>query len=175
MIVPPHPEILTHGCIPTPMHGLAPRVIRGPDWWDQERRRAYKEHQFHCWACGVHKLKAAFHRWLEGHERYEIDYERGRMTYVGCCALCHSCHSFIHSGRLTALLDAGQVSQEKFDAIMRHGASVMRTAGLEWPSEPDEEQVPWERWRLILGDDEYPPRFPSRAAWARHFGQEVTI
>ena len=168
-IRPPNPELLTHGQIPKPMHGVAPREILGQDWWDKQRRAAYQKHQFHCWACGVHKLKAKYHKWLEAHERYEIDYATGRMTFIGCCALCHSCHNFIHSGRLEALREKGEISQERHDDIIKHGIEVMRRFGLSFPEAP-EEVAPWERWRMVVGEEEHPPKFASYEIWARYYG-----
>src|SRR5678815_897106 len=76
------PEILLQQQIPQPMHGVAPRTVLGDKWWNAERTAAYKSTAFHCLACGVHKSCAEYHKWLEAHEQYEIDYLLGRMTYL---------------------------------------------------------------------------------------------
>src|SRR3990167_9396936 len=85
-----NPAILLHPNIPKPMHGVNPRTIMGQEWWDEQRQRAYEENNFCCWACGVHKSQAAYHKWLEAHECYEIDYIAGRMYMRIIVALCHS-------------------------------------------------------------------------------------
>ena len=51
--------------IPLPLHGLAPRVIKGQKWWSDTKKEAKAKLNQHCWACGVHKYDALSHRWLE--------------------------------------------------------------------------------------------------------------
>lgn len=126
----PRPELLTHPNIPKPLHGLAPREILGREWWDQERRKAYAKHGHHCWACGIHKQDARYHRWLEAHESYDINYLAGRMEMTEIVALCHSCHNFIHTGRMTALWQRGLFDTRKATHILQHGFKILKTAGL---------------------------------------------
>lgn len=78
----PSPGILLQPNIPKPLHGLNPRSVLGKDWWDWQRHEAYKKFGFRCWACGVHQWRAEYHRWLEGHESYRIDYGRGRAEMI---------------------------------------------------------------------------------------------
>lgn len=165
------PEVLLHPNVPKPMHGVAPRVILGRAWWDATRKAAYASTDYHCVACGVHKTCAAFHRWLEGHELYEIDYRRGRMTYVETVPLCHACHAFIHCGRLKAMLDKGEVTKQKHDEIMAHGRRALREAGLRKRTGEDEVKLAaWHRWRLVLDGAEHPPKFKSLRDWMRGHG-----
>lgn len=151
------------------MHGVNPRTIKGQEWWDTERKAAAKKYQYHCWACGVHQVHAKFHKWLEGHERYAVDYEHGRLTYLGCCSLCHSCHNFIHLGRLTAMYEQGQVAEAKYRAIIRHGCTLLKTYKLSSPAEY-ERSIPWADWRLELEGELYPPKFRTEQAWRRYYG-----
>jgi hypothetical protein len=121
--------LLLHGNIPQPLHTVTPRSILGQDWWDKERREAYAENNFCCWACGVHKTQANYHQWLEGHEMYSIDWKKGVSVYTGACALCHSCHNYVHSGRLRMLADKGEITKAKYRDIMRHGNAIVGERG----------------------------------------------
>ena len=163
------PEVLMCPQIPKPMHGVAPREILGQRWWDQTRQAAYRSTAFHCLACGTWKGVAEYRRWLEGHEWYEIDYCRGRMTYVECIPLCHLCHSYIHVGRLQALLEKGEIHQAKYVAVLQHGDRVLREAGLRRPTPYDGPCAEWGRWRLVLEGKEYPPKFETFEAWQKYF------
>lgn len=35
------PEILCQPNVPTPLHGMAPRVVFGESWWNMKRQAAY--------------------------------------------------------------------------------------------------------------------------------------
>ena len=179
-----NPSLLQHLYIPKPMHGISPRVIMGQEWWDAQRQIAYRAEDFCCWACGVHKSQAMFHRWLEAHETYEIDYAQGKMVFRGVVALCHACHNFIHLGRLQQLLEAGEISQAKFNMIVQHGYRVLAEAGLEpwWGTraliEPGYKRVEkqpiaaWESWRLVFNVKEYLPVFASHEEWQKFYRDE---
>ena len=92
--------ILLHPQIPKPMHTVNPRTILGRKWWDIVRNKSYEEKGFHCHACGVHKNDAQYKQWLEGHEFYSVNYKLGEVKFIKVVALCHSCHNYIHDGRL---------------------------------------------------------------------------
>lgn len=164
------PEILLSDNIPQPLHGLAPRVILGPSWWNKTRREAYASTDQHCIACGVHKYKARSRQWLEGHELYRIDYKKGSSTYIETVPLCHYCHSYIHDGRLTWLLQTGKIHQGKFIAIIQHGDRVLSACGLKRMSRPQREVefatlfrqgkiAPWSKWHLVLNGKKYKTKF----------------
>ena len=168
----PKPSLLLHNNIPTPMHGTAPRVVLGENWWNKTRRACYKKSHHHCQACGCHASDAKGRQWMECHEQYEINYTKGRMKYVGCVSLCHYCHSYLHDGRLIWLLQTGQIHQAKYCAILQHGDSVLAKAGLVRESKKIRdkkihEQViaPWGKWRLQIGRKLYPPLFATSAQY----------
>lgn len=160
------PEILTCHNIPQPMHGTAPRVVLGDKWWNKTRKEAYKSTNYHCLACGVQKYQAKNRQWLEGHELYDIDYMAGRMVYVETVPLCHYCHNYIHDGRLRWLLETGQLHQSKYVAIIQHGDAILREHGLR----RDVYLGPvaeWEEWRLVIGDMEFKPFYPTEEDWLK--------
>ena len=138
------PEILRHPNIPKPLHGVAPRVVKGREWWDITRQKAYEESGFRCWACGVERAprsQGAFFIpdfdeiedpvWLEAHEYYDINYKTGRVRLAEVVALCHECHNFIHSGRLLAIWRKKEISPKKALGILEHGFEVLGKAGLQ--------------------------------------------
>jgi hypothetical protein len=168
------PELLRSPQIPAPMSGVNPRSIMGQAWWDKKRRAAYRKNNYHCWGCGVPAKSAQWRRYLEAHERYNIDYMRGTMRLVEVVALCHSCHNFIHMGRLSGRLERGEIGIEYAQGIVNHGYAVLRAAGLEpwWSTRLIVEGIhptslepgvlvgaPWEKWRLLLGGRRYGPKF----------------
>lgn len=156
----PRPEVLLDAPIPEPMYGMAPRVVLGVNWWNRTRREAYKTTNFCCVACEVYKGDAKSRQWLECHERYEVDYLLGRMTYVGAVPLCHYCHNYVHPGRMRAFLEQNKLTHAKFAAIVQHGDEVLRGAGLRRPDKPPN-LVQWaapEEWRLVIDDAEYDPK-----------------
>lgn len=162
----PDARALLHPQLPKPLHGLAPRVILGDNWWNKERGEAYKSTGFRCKACGVHKSQAKYHKWLEGHEQYEIDYLLGLSRYVGTIPLCHYCHNYIHQGRLQTLLDQGKVSHQKFMAVIQHGEAILKAAKLPIERPYTGPTVEWNSWRLILFDNVYAPLYKSFEDWA---------
>ena len=172
------PELLLGSNVPRPMHGVAPRVILGSRWWNQERQAAYRSTKYHCLACGVWKHQALGRDWLEGHETYDIDYLKGQMVYVETVPLCHYCHNFIHDGRMRSLLAKGKLTHQKFTAIVQHGDSVLFAAKLSRARFEDREDAmadmilngevaPWPNWRLVLFGNKYPPKFKTELQWQK--------
>lgn len=120
-----YPWLLFHPNIPKPLHGMAPRIFKGEGWWKQTKAKAKKQFNFHCWACGVHQNQSRYHQWLEAHECYSMDYSIGKVEYKGTSALCHSCHNYIHDGRMLKLFEKGEFSLNKYEGILVHGNAVL--------------------------------------------------
>jgi len=158
------PEILLHPNIPKPLHGIAPRVVKGQAWWDVVRRQAYASTGFRCAACGVRKQDAKYHQWLEAHELYEYDYEAGRLTLKEIVPLCHSCHNYIHSGRMAMMLDSGEMTEEMYLDILAHGDRLIK--GLKRPEAPLT-CAEWPDWRMVIDGKRYGPSTPNMSAWLR--------
>ncbi len=164
----PRPELLVHTIIPPPLHGLAPRTIKGQAWWDRNRRAAAATNLYRCWACNVPKTRAKKHQWLEGHESYNIDWRKGTCTLVEIVSLCHYCHNYIHRGRLNVLAGIGAVSRHFVNDVVKHGDAL--TAGLErfvLPSPAD--MAPWSSWVMIIDGTPYPSRFTSVDEWSDYY------
>lgn len=148
------PEILLGPPIPLPMHGMAPRIVLGPKWWNKTRKAAYASTGWHCLACGVHKSDAP-KRWLEAHERYEVDYLLGRMTYLETVPLCHHCHNYCHPGRMRAMVDNNEMTHAKYALVIQHGDAVLKAARMKKPETPRGPFAEAEDWRLVIDGVEY--------------------
>lgn len=122
-------SLLAHPNIPKPLHGIAPRAIKGQEWWDSIREGVYALYKYRCSACGIHRDAAPYYQWLEAHECYNIDYDTGRVTLREIVGLCHACHNFIHSGRMTALVGKGEMSPTKAIEILERGFVRLKRAG----------------------------------------------
>lgn len=140
----------------------------GKDWWDTERQKAYRSTNYHCKACGVEKQEADFHRWLEAHEFYKFNYPKGEMVFICLIPLCHACHNYIHSGRMKALVDKGEMQEEKMDFILKRGNEIIKDAKIRRPRGPVV-CAPWEEWRLVFNGKKYSPVVKSYEAWLDHF------
>ncbi len=167
------PEVLLLPQIPKPLHGVAPRVVLGSTWWNKIRQETYKSTNLHCIACGVHKTRAKGPKHLEAHEIYRTVYEVFRLYFVRVVPLCNFCHSYIHCGRLQALLDQNKITQRKFVSVIQHGDRVLANAGLVKTQIVEESfEKDWGKWRLVLGRKMYKPKFRSFEEWKTHFGRE---
>ena len=165
------PMLLTMPPLVKPLHGTAPRTIKGDEWWNTTRQEVYKKHNFHCVACGVHKSNAKIHQWLEAHEYYEVDYVNTKYTLKDISPLCHCCHAFIHYQRSTAMLNAGKMSSHTFDTIMKHGQSVLDEVGIDKSAIVlPEDHFPetngrWKEWYFELDGIKHYSKFESYDEW----------
>ena len=174
-----NPEILLHPNIPKPLHGMSPRVLFGKEWWDKKRQIAYAERDYHCWACGVHKTEAKYHQWLEAHECYSYNYKKCTLTMKEIVALCHSCHSYIHSGRLEVMRRKGEVSEAKFKDIHAHGNRVLESVivdGFKNPYIINDEYGGdnWSKWKMIIDGKKYKAKFKSYDEWYEFYNKGKT-
>jgi glycerol-3-phosphate cytidylyltransferase-like family protein len=98
-----------------------------------------------------------------------VDYIVGRATYLETVPLCHYCHSYIHRGRLEAILEAKEITQAKYVAIVQHGDAILRQAKLIKPAQHGGGDVAWVKWRMIIDGKEYKPKIRSLKAWKKKF------
>lgn len=184
------PEILTHPHIPKPLHGLNPRTILGQEWWDQVRQEAYARYDYTCVACGVHKRNAKGPKWLEAHEYWKIDYTTGKCEVVSIEPLCHYCHNFIHSGRLSIIVGK-QKSLDEVVAILEHGFRILsnnnlkcfpftkrlakylgaNTFGVKKYKLKVNPELKWKDYVLILNGKEYYSKWNSVDEWSTHWSR----
>lgn len=169
----PCPEILFCPNTPKPLHGLTPRTILGKSWWDEQRKLAYALYNYHCHACGIHKSKAKYHQHLEAHELYYFDYPNGRLKLRAVVGLCHSCHNYIHDGRMSNLVNEGLFDPNKMDDILEHGQSILFDAGYALCKiDLDEEDIGdlnWRQWHIILEGQTYYARYESYKQWRDYY------
>lgn len=183
-----HPFLLLHPNIPKPLHGLAPRVILGDTWWRQQKAEARKKSGNRCVTCGVSPGQAKYHQWLETHEVYNI-YSTGRVVFRTSIALCHSCHNYIHDGRMQVLIERNEFPKDKYLDILNHGNKILS----DWMGEDIKFKKPfdglvefkylentpflkWERsdcewgdYHLVLYDQRYDSKFKSYKEWEEFY------
>lgn len=188
------PNLLASPNIPKPLHGVNPRTICGSYWWDNRRQEAYAKHDYRCFACGIPKAQADYHQWLEAHEDFEIDWSTGRVELREIVALCHSCHNFIHNGRLWAIYKDGQIDRNKVVNIIESGFGICKRNNVQpyfgayltkYLLHGQTEEVaienakkkgwyptveaPWEHWHLVIEGIKYYSPFKSLNEWKEHW------
>lgn len=155
------PELLTHPQIPGEFHGFNPRSVMGRRWWHKVRWAAFAKNNYCCWACGVHRSEAWKHQWLEGHEVYDYQWEKGRIVLSEVVGLCFACHSFIHDGHLAAMCMSGKITRGEENHIRQHGWRILKKHNLiedrsyrhAFPGY--ESAPPWKQFLLIVEDKEF--------------------
>lgn len=183
------PEVLMHPNIPKPLHGINPRSIKGPNWWNKIRQEVYASTGYRCIACGVFKLEAKGPKWLEAHEYWDIDYETGICEIIKLIPLCHYCHNFIHSGRLLMILQEGKIKEEEAIAILEHGFEILKnnklkcfyntleianglgaeTFNVKAAKIKVNENVKWGDWQLVFEGKSYRSQFVDEIAWGDYY------
>lgn len=159
------PEILTHPNIPKPLHGIAPRIVKGKVWWDIERRKCYEKAGQMCECCGTPREHAWPNRWLEAHETYEYKY--GIFTFVGVVCLCPACHKFIHSGLTQLLFERGELSLDTYERIRKHGHYILKQNGLteKWKERHNYVCPEWKDFRMCIDGKYYGPSSRNLLSW----------
>jgi len=122
----PRPALLQHSQIPKGLHGHAPRVVLGQEWWDKQRQAAYAKYGYRCWACGSDENEEP----LEAHECYDFNFKDCVATLHEVVALCSQCHQFIHSGLLYRRVFAGEIEEAAAIATLQRGEQLLMAAGL---------------------------------------------
>lgn len=168
------PRILLQRPIVKPLYGIAPREIKGKEWWDKTRADVYRKHNFHCIACGVHKTNAKEKKHLEAHEWYDVDYGNRKYVLKEIIPLCHYCHAFIHYQRSAAMLECGNYSAAKYNAIMKHGNEVLEELGLikDYNLPPEhypENDGSWKMWYLEFDGNKYYSKFENVEALTAYY------
>lgn len=120
------PKILNCRGIPGTLYGVNPRSIKGNEWWDMERRKAYASTNYRCLACGVDKYLAKYHQWLEAHELFKYNDKKLVCTLERIVPLCHACHNFIHIGRLSMFNN-----HQKVREVLLHGFKVLKEGNVK--------------------------------------------
>jgi hypothetical protein len=123
------PEILMMPTIPVALHGISPRTINGDTWWNKTRKEVYNSTDNHCICCGKSKENASLKR-LEAHEYYNIDYNKFEVSLIEIVPLCHYCHNFIHSGRLSMIIGS-EKSEYQVKQILEHGFKILSENNLK--------------------------------------------
>lgn len=182
------PEILCQPNVPKPLHGLNPRTIKGKEWWDIKRQEVYASTNYHCIACGTSKQEAKGYQWCEAHEYWDIDYETGRCEIISIEPLCHYCHNFIHSGRLSMILGKEKTKNEVIE-ILEHGFRILHENNLKCfygtyvlashlgaetygvkPKEVDLEKEPkWEDYHLVFENKIHKSKFKNYEKWLEYY------
>ena len=189
------PDILGAPNIPKALHTVNPRSINGNYWWNKTRQVAYAKHDYCCWACGIPKQHADYHQWLEAHEDYDFNWQTGEVKLKEIVALCHSCHGFIHNGRLLSVYLKGEESSDKVLDILRHGFGICERNNIQpyfgafftlnimmgqseekaminarksgWT--PQNVTAKWEDWHLNLDGMKYHSPWKDEEAWSNHW------
>ena len=163
-------SILLCDRVPMPLWGVNPRSILtqiDSGWWDRTRQKVYSANNYHCQCCGVHKSEQkGFPKNLDAHEYYDINYQTGEVKLKMIVSLCKYCHAFIHFGRLTKKHETGEVSDKEFFAVLSHGNTILKKAGLPMKNlnadvNDNIYNIPFNQWYLKLIIDGEEKRFYS--------------
>lgn len=105
------------------LFSLAPRTVMGNSVWNIKRKRCYFDANYKCEICGKNLDRGQ----AEAHEYYTTDYKKGIQEFVRLICVCHTDHSFIHSGRMLSAYKRGDkyTSKKVLLDTVEHGFSVI--------------------------------------------------
>lgn len=137
--------------VPKPCHLLNPRNLLGTNTWNHMRKRAYAMANDTCEICG---RKPENLRQRQGHEAYDIDYEKGTVTFVRVFCIDSLCHLFgIHTGRASSLHKAGNPLCPK-EALIEGAENAFRLAYEYNQDHPDAGLRLYSTWLDYLKQDD---------------------
>src|SRR5690606_21367531 len=113
--------------------------------------------------------------------------EKGRVEIESLQPLCHYCHNFIHSGRLSMII-GGEKTEEEVIEILEHGFKILsenrlrafpftlqlaesldaNSYGVEAYELPPS-SIEWQDWRLIWDGVEYLPKYATYKQWKERY------
>ena len=167
-----NPRIFMAPPIPLPLHTVNPRSIKGEEWWDTVRHKAYDYNEGCCWACGIHGER------LEAHEIYEVDEDKFCMTLRAVTALCNKCHMFCHRGFVQTQVNKKLMTTKWQDEIVNHGVAVLKKHKLAdmfirefhiiWDDKEDMKDT-WSKWYLHFDGKRHYSPFKNYTAWQNHW------
>lgn len=137
--------------VPKPCHLLNPRNLLGATTWNHMRKRAYSLADDTCEICG---RKPENLRQRQGHEAYDIDYEKGTVKFVRVFCIDSLCHLFgIHTGRASSLHKAGNPLCPK-EALIEGAENAFRLAYEYNQDHPDADLRLYSTWLDYLKQDD---------------------
>ena len=126
MLTSLRPEILIARPLPIEFKYTKTKNAFSSKEWSRMREQSEKENDDRCWACGIEKTKAAYHKRLEVHEIWE--WNKKEIVFDKLCALCWMCHNYIHSDYI---LMFGFYGDNRVDNMFKHGFGVLKNANLK--------------------------------------------
>lgn len=140
---------------PPSLFKVNPRNIKGKDWWDIERKKAYTASQWRCGACGCQPETP-----LEAHEIYRIDFKTQRVYLKKIVALCDTCHWFVHRN----VHFNRRQDKAKMLRIYNQITKTLKDAKLQLPK-TNFYNYPHDKWRLVLDKKLYAPVFDENISY----------
>ena len=90
-------------------------------------------------------------------------------------ALCHSCHNYIHRGRLEILWQQGKVSDDMYADIINHGDTLIsKLKSRKNPfiaTKPEDGVADWDKWHLIIEGKKYYSKFKDMDEWMNYYAR----
>lgn len=183
-------EILCQPHVPKPLHGVNPRSIMSRKEWDSIRFEAQRKTNYTCVACGINRVNIKDYKWLEGHEKWHINYNNGCCEVTEIVPLCRYCHLFIHSGFLKSQFTPKTKNLVLY--TLNHGFSLLKGMGLKVFISTFEfakflrvetydvgcylpkvnPNLKWSDYYLFFEGKKYFSKFKSKREWEKFYNKE---